>query len=165
MLALTLYGKAGETLASETSECELPDCSLGSMVRLTAKEMALNALPAREQPLASSPQQAPALQQGETRVAPSLHPWAWTGFAAGGGSLLAGVVLVAMDGKETDCRTTPAGSRCFDLWDTKALGWGLAGAGAVVAGVSAYFLWKTPSSERGPSVSVSPNSVFISGRF
>jgi hypothetical protein len=168
-LGLTLYGASGEKVEHAVAQCELPDCSLGSMVRLNAKELVRNAVLGvprpTMQPTAQAPIAAPGVVSPTVQSDPSaLRAWAWGGVTAGAFATLGGAIALAMDGNDADCRSTTAGSRCFELRDTKILGWALVGTGALLASGSALVLWKNPALAE-VKVGVGPSSVLISGRF
>jgi hypothetical protein len=89
----------------------------------------------------------------------------WT--AVGGGlALLAtsGVFFLYLDGKENDCQTTPAGNRCFQLYNGKPGGYVFGGLGLVSAAVGAYILLG-PGSAHPTKVALTPNGILLRGAF
>jgi hypothetical protein len=89
--------------------------------------------------------------------------WAETGLiAAGGVTIITGVVWLAIDGKGT-CDPAPRGT-CQHLYDTSLQGWIAIGAGAVLAGTGTGLLLRSGHEQR-VSLTFGPTSLFAIGRF
>ena len=105
----------------------------------------------------------------------------WSAIGVGAASIVGGIVMLAMDGKDTDCRSFPEGEFCAQKYDTAVPGWILIGGGAALAGGGAALLfWPRGGSKKAstafstkPRFSVAPTgfggarglSMSLSGRF
>jgi hypothetical protein len=94
------------------------------------------------------------------------QPWVGSGLLAVSAAALAtGIVWIAVDGNPA-CdipSSAPAGSRCLNYYDTKALGWIVAGAGVAAGVVGGVLIWKGRDGDL--KVGVGPGSLTAIGRF
>jgi len=165
-----LDGETGRTLGSDSKECEI--CSAKDFCRAVRdRSAALWTRVVREQAGAGPLQAVPVApvqpdttgtNLAEPRVRRSfwVQPWPLfgLGLAAGGAALLGfGGYYLAVDG---DCV-----GPCVSRRATAGFGWGLlAGGGAALLGGVAIAIWGRDD-EAGPTVSLGPGSVALSGRF
>lgn len=81
----------------------------------------------------------------------------WTAIGVGVASIVAGAVLLSMDGDGVDCTSTSAWEVCFKQRDTAVGGWVLLGAGvASAAGGATLLLWPSGSKSRESALKSSP---------
>ncbi len=165
-VTLTLYGAGGKKINAEEANCLAPDCSLGGLVRLLAKEVVRLGLseppaevvePAAPAPLpvdppilAPTPVQAPAPEMR----APT---WAWGALGAGGALVVSGSLLWWLDGNGTSCGTTSGA--CLREYDTKAAGITMLGLGGVgmLAGAASVLWLKQPTDRHEVSLHLLPS--------
>lgn len=91
-------------------------------------------------------------------------PWPYAVLGAGTATAVAGVVLVALDGR---ARCEEAVASCPEVYETAGAGWVLVGIGVATAAFgTAWALWPS-SSDRGVAISPHPTvpGVIVHGRF
>jgi hypothetical protein len=173
-------GKTARILGSDSKECEI--CSARDFYRaIKERTTVLWTRVAQEQGSAIAPAAGtakgapsssdigePAPKSPESRPHRSLWqqplPIIGLGFALGGVVAMGfGGHYLAVDGDpDPSCESQAS---CATRRSTKSLGWGLlAGGGAALLGGVAVVLWGRDS-QGGPTVSLGPGSVFLSGNF
>lgn len=81
----------------------------------------------------------------------------WTAIGVGVASIVAGAVLLSMDGDGVDCQTGQARDICAKTRNTAAGGWVLLGAGVASAGAgTALLLWPSGSKSERSALKSSP---------
>ena len=82
----------------------------------------------------------------------------WSAIGVGAASIIGGIVMLAMDGKGTDCVNLAGAEVCKKNFDTGVAGWLLIGGGAVAAGGGAALLfWPRGGSKESKSAFSTPN--------
>lgn len=168
----------GTTLAREENQCDVGDCSLAELVRLSARELVRQTLGRKmeEAPVAAPAARAVAAARVATPPAP-IEPVAavkvaassidarprtdtrrvagWVMTAAGAFGVAAGVFLLARDG---DC----SGSGCYRVYDTKMMGWTFVGAGAIASTIGGWLVYRSSSAV---TVGAAPGTLWLAGHF
>jgi hypothetical protein len=160
--ALTDASPAGLAGASPTARSSAAPPALTAAA---ARPPAPAALPPRPRPPAAPPPLPPPWPApGRDPGPPSrLLPLAAVG--AGAAAMLAGGVLLYLDGRPTSCASSPDGERrCAELLDTTHVGIPLVLLGAASAGWGAWQLGQPPPSPTA-AIAVARGRLLLQGRF
>ncbi len=170
-------------IATENNRCDIADCSLAELLRLSVRELGRQTLgrdgqatppmpslvaSAAPAPAVAAPSSAIASPPGGHAAAPTGRSGAdvWPLFVVGTGVLAigTGAYLVTLDG---DCAQRLGGGDCKDFYNTNVAGWALVGAGVVAGavGLVLYLRDGDPSSQVQVSLLAGPAGAALVGRF
>jgi len=153
----------GSTLATEENECEVADCSVAELARLSARELVRQTL--GPVPAAATSATAAAPHSGDERREGTRAWWPPVAVGVGVASIAGGVFLLKLHG---DCvQSVAPGEACRDKYST--LPWGLitVGTGAALATLGVVYLVRDVAGR--PVVSLAPavgaGALGVAGRF
>jgi hypothetical protein len=153
--------RAARTLGRKGIKLVVQDSPTASTAVAHAANAIQPAVPAQVPPptgIIVPPTDEPKPHSSATRIA------GWAAFGGGIALLGGSAVFFIYDGKEHDCQDTPAGRRCFQLYDNKTRAYVMGGIGLASALVGGYIILFSGSAHP-TTVALSPRGIFVGGGF
>jgi hypothetical protein len=161
---LLLRASDRQVLNSQSNNCDVADCSVGELVRRSARELVRLSLGrAQETP---PPVVAPIAVNPQADTGPSSRPTLLGALSIGAGAVAVGVgaYLIAVDG---DCTSTVKNHTCKNLNSTRIGGIASVAGGVAAGALGIYLLVHDDSKNGGLSLAVGarPSGLAVAGRF